>query len=60
MFESILLSGKAHVVGVDETIGGIWEWVVVGVYVEQQGEIAQHWTLWKAISLGSPCAQFAI
>ena len=27
---------KAQVVGVDETVCGNWEWLVVGVHVEQQ------------------------
>ena len=35
-FERLLLGGKAQVVGVDETVGGNWKWLVVGVHVEQQ------------------------
>ena len=31
LFERLLLGGKAQVVGVDKTIGGKWEWLVVGV-----------------------------
>ena len=36
LFERLLLSGKAQVVGLDETVGGSWKWLVVGVHVEQQ------------------------
>ena len=33
LFERLLLGGKAQVVGVDETVGGNWKWLVVGVQV---------------------------
>ena len=36
LFERLLLRGKAQVVGVYETVGGKWKWLVIGVYVEQQ------------------------
>ena len=37
LFERLLLGGKVQVVGIDETVGGNWEWLVIGVHVEQQG-----------------------
>ena len=33
---TIILAGKAQVVGVYETVGGNWKWLVAGVHVEQQ------------------------
>ena len=36
LFERLLLGGKTHIDGVDETVGDNWKWLVVGVHVEQQ------------------------
>ena len=54
-FERLLLGGN---VGVDETVGGNCEWLIVGVYLEpHHGDSTERWV---TISLVSPSSLFAM